>query len=267
MQLTDLTEFLDKSKFDQDKEEFHLFYKMTGKDSMFLSDNATYCLGRGNEDLPTWVWTEDNLSLEKVKEVEDLLKLHYLVLDENKLTCKKELYDYLKNDLTGLKDYFEMGFLVCEDLNSVNLAHGRFDRPNYGDKTTLARFWYENCQEMEYNDKVTFEEALETADDFLKNENFYVWRNPEEKAVSMGCFTVTNNQAKLSHVYTPETERCRGYCTSLVYCLTKKALEAGMVPLLYTDLNYEASNHVYKKVGYKEKGMLVNFTAPKQEAK
>ena len=99
MQLTDLTEFLDKSKFDQDKEEFHLFYKMTGKDSMFLSDNATYCLGRGNEDLPTWVWTEDKKKKKKVKEVEDLLKLHYLVLDENKLTCKKELYEYLKNEV------------------------------------------------------------------------------------------------------------------------------------------------------------------------
>ena len=41
------------------------------------------------------------------------------------------------------------------------------------------------------------------------------------------------------------------YIISLL--LNKKALEAGMVPLLYTDLNYEASNHVYKKVGYKEK--------------
>lgn len=267
MQLTDLNKFLQNSKFNQDKYEFHLFYKMIGKDSLFLSDNETYCLGRGKEEFPTWVWTEDNLSLEKVKEVERLLKLYYLVLDENKLTCKKELYEHLKKDLTGLKDYFEMGFLLCQKLNAVTLSHGWPDKPNYGDKTTLARFWYDNCQEMTYNDKVTFKEALEAASDFLKNENFYVWRNPEGKAVSMGCFTVTNDQAKLSHVYTPKEERCHGYSTSLVYFLTKKALESGLVPLLYTDLNYEASNHVYKKVGYEEKGMLVNFTAPKQKVK
>lgn len=263
MQKTSLNELLKNQKFNKDKYKFHLFYKMTGEDSLFLGDNTSYCLGRGKERLPTWVWTEDNLSLEKVNEVEELLKKYYLVLEKNKVTCKKELYDYLKDDLDGLTDYFEMGFLQCEKLKDVVLAKGYFDKPNYGDKTTLARFWRDNCKELQ-NEELSFEEALETADYFLNDDKFYVWRNPEGKVVSMGCYTVEDNQAKVSHVYTPKSERCHGYCTSLVYSLTKKLLEAGLVPLLYTNHNYEASNKAYKKVGYEEKDVLVNFTVPKK---
>lgn len=265
MQITSANEILTNKKFSQDKYKFHLFYKMTGINALFLSDKETYCLGRGMKGLPIWIWTNDNLSLETVKEVEELLKLHYLELEENKMTCKKELYDYLKRDFTGVKDYFEMGFLQCEKLNTIKLSPGHIDRPNYGDKTTLARFWYDNCQELDYNDKITFEEALETTEDFLNDENFYIWRNPEGKAVSMGYYTVTNNQAKVSHIYTPKEERCHGYCTSLVHSITKKILDDGLVALLYTNHNYEPSNKAYKKVGYEEKDILINFTIPKQE--
>lgn len=264
MPQTTLNELLKNPRFSKDKYKFHLFYKITGEDALFIGDNETYCLGRGKEEFPTWVWTEDNLRLEKLKEVAEVLKLHYLVADRNAVTCKKELYEYLRDDLEGLTDYFEMGFLQCEQLNPIALANGCFDKPNYGDKTTLARFWQDNLKELE-DEEISFEEALEMTNYFLNDENFYVWRNPEKKVVSMVCYTVVDNQAKVSHVFTDKAERCHGYCTSLVYSLTKKLLEAGLVPLLYTNHNYEASNRAYKKVGYEEMAILVNFTAPKQK--
>lgn len=264
MRKINLNELLKNPKFNKDKYQFHLFYKMLGEDSLFLSDNETYCLGRIKIGFPTWIWTEDNLNLKIVKEVEEILNNYYLISDNNKLTCKKELYEYLQEDLLGLKDYFEMGFLQCEKLNPVNLAKGYLDKPNYGDKITLARFWQDNCKELD-GEEVSFEEALETVDYFLNDEKFYVWRNSEGKAVSMGCYTVTENQAKISHVFTDKAERCHGYCTSLVYMLTEMILADGLVPLLYTNHNYEASNRAYEKVGYEEKAILVNFTAPRQE--
>lgn len=264
MQLITIEELLKNNKFQKDKYKFHLFYKMTGADSLFISDNETFCIGRESKGLPTWIWTEDNLKLETVKKVEDILKKLYLELDNNKLTCKKELYDYLKKDLSDLKDYFEMGFFKCDKLKNVELSSGRIDKPNYGDKTTLARFLCDDLKEQD-NEEITFEEALETVDFFLKDDKFYIWRNPEEKAVSMCCYTVTNKQAKVSHVFTPKSERCHGYCTSLVYSLTKNLLSKGLVPLLYTNHNYEASNRAYKKVGYEEKGILINFTVPRQK--
>ena len=39
--------------------------------------------------------------------------------------------------------------------------------------------------------------------------------------------------------------------------LLKKVLEKCQIPILYTDLNYEISNYIYKKIGYKEKKWLV----------
>ena len=225
--------FLNKD-FLKDKEKFSLVYKMLkSKEKLFLSDEENYLLAKGTVGYPTWVWTKDNLSNDKLLEVLNLLKENYLVEDENKFTCKKEVYEYFKNNLDTY-DYFEMGTLV-------------------------AKYWQDNSKEMDYQEELTYEEALEEVSKWLDDDTYFVWRNAEGKAVTLGCYSTDNGLAKLSHVYTPPEERCKGYCRSLVYEVTKLLLEEGLTPVLYTDLHYEASNHTYKKVGYEDRGYLVNF--------
>lgn len=250
--------FLNKD-FLKDKEKFSLVYKMLkSKEKLFLSDEENYLLAKGTKGYPTWVWTKDNLSNEKLLEVLNLLKENYLVEDENKFTCKKEVYEYFKNNLDTY-DYFEMGFLLCKKLNDVEKANGFLDHVKYSDKTLVAKYWQDNSKEMDYQEELTYAEALEEVSKWLDDEHYFVWRNNEGRAVSLGCYGTDNGLAKLSHVYTPLEERCKGYCRSLVYEVTKLLLEEGLTPVLYTDLHYEASNHTYKKVGYEDKGYLVNF--------
>lgn len=252
--------FLENSDFQKEKYKYNLLYKMLlSKDKLFYS-NQEYVLGRSSNKTPTWVWTKDNLSYEKVLEVEELLRKYYLS-EETSLTCKKELYEYLKRDF-NVRDYFEMGFLVCHKLKDVKLSDGYMDRPNYSDKTLLAKYWQNSCKEQDNLD-LTYEECLEEVSNWLNSDTFYVWRNKLGKVVSMANYSVVSNMAKVSHVYTPDEERCKGYCTSLVYELTKKLLEKGLVPLLYTNYNYKPSNHTYKKVGYESEGYLVNFKVRK----
>ena len=43
---------------------------------------------------------------------------------------------------------------------------------------------------------------------------------------------------------------------NLVYELTKRAGEAGFLPVLYTNANYPASNACYQKIGYRLRGRL-----------
>ena len=254
--------FLNKD-FLKDREKFSLVYKMLKTENgLFLSDNESYLLANGTVGYPTWVWTKDNLNYDKVLEVERLLKENYLFEDVNKFTCKKEVYEYFEKDLNAY-DYFEMGFLLCKKLNDVKLSKGFLDHPKYSDKTLLAKYWQDNSKEMDYQEELTYEEALEEVSKWLDDEHYFVWRNNEGKAVSLGAYSTDDNLAKLSHVYTPPNERCKGYCTSLVYEVTKKLLEEGLTPVLYTDLHYEVSNHTYKKVGYEDRGYLVNFKVNK----
>ena len=265
MPTNDYNKLLKTKDFLKDREKYSLVYKMLKSDSkLFLTDEENYLLARGTVGYPTWVWTKDNLSLEKLQEVVKLLKENYLLEDVNKFTCKKEVYNYFEKELDAY-DYFEMGFLLCNKLNDVKLSDGYLDHLNYGDKTRVAKFWQDNSKEMDYQEELTYEEALEEVSKWLGDEHYFVWRNKEGKAVSLGCYSTDDNLAKLSHVYTPVEERCKGYCRSLVYKVTEKLLEEGLTPVLYTDLAYEASNHTYKKVGYEDRGYLVNFKVKRKE--
>ena len=80
----------------------------------------------------------------------------------------------------------------------------------------------------------------------------------------MASFEVESSTAKISHVFTSREKRGKGYCKSLIHELTKKLLEEGYVPMLYTDYQYLASNRAYKKVGFQEKGMLIQYTIEKE---
>ena len=79
----------------------------------------------------------------------------------------------------------------------------------------------------------------------------------------MASYNVIDNQAKINHVYTPKEERGKGYAAKLIYHITDSILKRKLVPVLYTDYNYEPSNKAYKNVGYKDCGILINFTCSK----
>ena len=56
----------------------------------------------------------------------------------------------------------------------------------------------------------------------------------------------------------------KGYAANLIYLVTNKLLEQGLVPLLYTDYNYFPSNKAYINAGYEDKGILINFSCSKK---
>lgn len=46
------------------------------------------------------------------------------------------------------------------------------------------------------------------------------------------------------------------YAGNLVYQVTKMIIDAGCLPMLYTDGDYAASNACYEKIGYVPQGRL-----------
>ena len=86
-----------------------------------------------------------------------------------------------------------MGFLTCNQLIKPS-KQKIFVRPNYADVTTLVDYWIRNEKEM-------------------------------DKIVCMAGYSTFDDIAKITHVYTPNEERGKGYCKSIIYNLTKKLLE------------------------------------------
>ena len=245
---------VDKIKLiNSEKDKFYILFKIVSSDdSMLYSDLDTYLIGQSAPNLPIWIWTKDEF--DNYKELEkDLEEL--LVNKENKITCKKELCNLLEKEYK-LDDYFEMGFLTCNQLIKPS-KQGIFVKPNYSDVTTLAEYWIANEKEMDKID-ISMNDALEEANNWIKEKTFYVLKDNSGKIVCMAGYSTFDDIAKITHVYTPKEERGKGYCKSIIYSLTKKLLEDGYKPMLYTDYNYQASNKAYIGVGYENKEILIN---------
>ena len=230
------------------------------------TDNENYVVCQSAPGVQVWLWTKDNLSLEKLKELKSVLLNNYVTNDKLTFTSKKQVYDYLyeTKDNYSLDEYFEMGTLKCLNPVKPNNCDAYVDHLHEYDYDTAANYYYLDQKEMNVDSSnVTMEYAYKHVKNWVENEKFWVLRNKDGKMVSMVSYDSFENLAKLANVYTPLEERRKGYCANLVYYVSKLLLDMGYVPMLYTDYNYVNSNEAYKKVGYEDTGYLVNYTLKK----
>lgn len=251
-------------EFLKDKSKFALIVQNLKSETVLLySDEENYLICRGAIGWPTWIWTKDNIEIDKVKEIEEAMELYLTEAPKDKFTCKKEFYELLvqdKFDKLNLDDYFEMGSLSCKKTKTPKLCDGVIGVPTNEDKDILVEYWYADCQEMNGVDSISLEQAEKDVQNFLESGTFYVWRNNAAKIVCMASYKQTAEQARLNHVYTPAEERKKGYAANLIYAMTNDLLDKGLVPLLYTDYNYIPSNKAYINAGYEDTGVLINFS-------
>ena len=256
-QITINNKIFTSKAFQKDKYRFSLINKMT-KSPTFLciSDEENYLLARGAVDFPTWIWTKDNLSSSKVKEIETALNL-FLTDSITKFTCKEELYKaFLADNLPLLNkdDYFEMGTLECHKLKPLKKDVGKVDYPTTSDLDVIATYWYDNSKEMTtWAKPLTKSEALLEAQKFIQDKNFYVLRNFDH-IVSMASYSVVDDQAKMTHVYTPPLERKKGYALEAAvglinWAFSNELLEEITASCFITNTN---SIKLLKKLNFKE---------------
>ena len=244
--------------FIKEKDLFSLLLSISKYEkSALYSDFNSYLIGQSSSKYQTWIWSLDKLDKEQYLKLKEDLNKH-LKKGENKFTCKKELYELLSKDYKT-SDYFEMGFLVCKDLIKPDTKKEIFVKINYTDKVSIAEYFRDFEKEVNHKN-ISQKEALEEAEHLIDDDTYYVLKDSSGDILCMAGYSLDDDLAKISHVFTPIEYRRKGYCQRIIYEITKKLLDDGYKPILYTDLNYAASNKAYKKVGYEDKGFLINFT-------
>lgn len=115
----------------------------------------------------------------------------------------------------------------------------------------LVREWVYQFS-INIGDKLTKEEADKKALDLIEKGRLYAWEVDGE-IVSMANGTrPTKSNINLNFVYTPPSERKKGYASSCVSALTELFLQQGFrTTSLYTDLDNPTSNKIYLEIGYK----------------
>lgn len=270
MKQIDKTHPIFQSKeYRKDRNLFHIIeLNLQTDDVLLYSDEKNYVICRGAVGRPTWIWTVDGIEERAMGEVASLIAECYMTDNSKcKFTSKKAFYAYLKesNYPYLLNDYFEMGALECHGVSEPQKCDGFLRKAKRKDIDVLAKYWFDDNQEMNSSAVFTMQQAYEDIQAMLAEDTFFVWENEAGKIVCMVYYRAVGNQARLNHVYTPKEERGKGYATNLIHDITERLLELHLEPLLYTDYNYIASNRAYKNAGYQESGVLISFCCSKEE--
>ena len=88
-----------------------------------------------------------------------------------------------------------------------------------------------------------------TADPLLRG--MMIWENGNKPVSMVGYAGPTTNGIRIGAVYTPPTQRKKGYASACVAGLSQHLLDLGFqFCFLFTDLLNPTSNHIYQQIGY-----------------
>ena len=92
--------------------------------------------------------------------------------------------------------------------------------------------------------------AIEQTRERIQSGAYYLWEN--QKPVSMAALArPVGKGISIGAVYTPPTERRRGYASALVAELSRRMLDSEYeYCTLFTDLSNPTSNAIYQRIGY-----------------
>ena len=207
---------------------------------------------------PVWVWYDGNKK-DELESIADCLKTNFPIEEGYHYNLEVELFEDLQEVDDYFKDIHETMGLFSYKLRRIRpflkKCEGELSIPQLEDLELLASYWQDSVKEME-EFEFTYDQCLGTVLKIIEDGTLHIWVDDREKIVALcDCINV-GIFSKISGVYTLPEERRKGYALNLVKEVTQKVLDEDLIPILYTNSNYEASNACYKKIGYKVEGRL-----------
>lgn len=203
------------------------------------------------------VWTTDDFK-EKAQ-LYAFIKEEFCNNTPFKIMSKKNFYDYLvENHIIPELHVQTLGVYTCPQLNDIQYI-GHPDQAKPEEIEQVAQMMVNFNKETGENPQAKISDYIETAQKFVSDPAFQVWRNDNDKIVAIASIRVNENHPRIGRVYTNTDERGKSYAKMLVHYLTSFALKQSKKTMLFTDYDYQPSNRCYQKVGYELNCTIVNF--------
>ena len=87
-------------------------------------------------------------------------------------------------------------------------------------------------------------------DEILRSGAHWLWIDGDRPVALASRRSVESGSARIGPVYTPPSERGRGYGSAATSAATRDVLDRGAIPVLFTDLDNPTSNKIYQALGY-----------------
>lgn len=246
---------------EKDKYTFNVLRRVIGgKCKLLLTDHERLMICFTGEPFPVWIWTPDDASAMEMERVYRIAAEHSLLNGKYRLNLKYELADYLikRAGADGKKFAISSNMFAYDCLfprKPIDIADGLIHRCVMEDIDELAEFMDLSQKEMG-SDQRSHDDNRANAESAINTGNVFFWKNEQGRNVASCKFVPCGNLATVNLVFTRPEFRRKHYAANLVYQVTKIALDAGYVPMLYTDADYIPSNECYKKIGYERRGKI-----------
>ena len=235
---------------------------LQGECAHIFTDLKNLIVCHSGHPYPVWVWCRDVENEETVTEIARCIK-EELPLEQGYV----HIVSYeLREKLQEMDAYFrdtkeKMGLLsyrldAIEDIDYP--SDGSMSLVREAEIDLLVGHWRNMHLEMEGLD-LTLEHCRNTLQRFVDEKKLFSWRTDDGRIVALTSRGDQGKYSKITSVYTLPEYRRKGYAINLVHGVTETILADGLVPILYTDSAYAASNACYQKIGYHQVGRLIQI--------
>lgn len=233
---------------------------MGGSCELLLTDHEKMILCFTGDPYPVWIWTPDHASPAELESVYGLARENGLLDGKHRLNVKYNLAEYFmkrsQQDGRPMTVYTRMFAYDCKSpIPPAAGADGTLYRCGAGDIEELTELLDLFHREVGIDQKSIAGYRSDAAA-FIESGHMYFWKDDQGHNVASCKFDPDGEMASVNLVFTRPAYRRKHYAENLVYRVSLLVRDAGYVPMLYTDADYEASNACYEKVGYVLRGKL-----------
>ncbi|MBO2517412.1 MAG: hypothetical protein CW338_09140 [Clostridiales bacterium] len=231
---------------------------------LLLTDHERLIICYTGDPYPVWIWTRDGAAEEELERAYAAADGQGLLNGEYHFNLKYDLAEYFirRGKAEGKKFRIKTNMFAYDNPRSAaphKRADGYLHTCTTEDTDELV-----DLIEQFHNETVDRQDRnayRQQAAVFIGSGRMFFWKDQAGRTVACCKYAPSNGLASVNLVYTKPEFRRKHYAENLVYQVTVKAAEEGLLPMLYTDADYAASNACYMKIGYIPRGGLCTLAA------
>lgn len=245
----------DAALVDADRYTYSVMHKILCQPcEKIVTDHERLVICYSGAPYPVWVWMPDDADSGELARAWQAMREAFP--QGYRFIVKEQLAEYILREEPGMGETMRMFAYGCpEVIAPVKAAPGEYRAAQRSD-AALAAAWI-GAFHVESGVDVQDEQAYRAeAEQMIGLKRLFLWEDEQGTPCAMCGVRQDGDCASITHVYTPEASRRRGYAANLVYRVTRAILAQGMTAMLYTDAGYTASNACYTQIGYVKMGGL-----------
>lgn len=211
---------------------------------------------------PVWVWCDDTEKEQTLAQIARCIREQLPMEQGYHFNMSYELLEKLRETDPYFRDAGEkMGLLSyrLDEIEPIGQPCEGYMSPVCEEEIeSLLDAWHDMHMEMEGHD-FNPDHCRSTMSRKVAEKSLFAWHTGDGTIAALTGRGDQGQYGKITSVYTLPQFRRRGYALNLVHGVTETILADGLIPILYTDAGYAASNTCYQKIGYRQLGRLISI--------